>query len=463
MIPKIIHYCWFGKTKLPQEFEDYISRWKLVHPDFDFVLWNENNSPFQYPYLENAISNKKYANASNFVRLYAVYNYGGIYLDVDFEIKKRLDVLCDLNCFFGKEKDEDDNVNINNAIFGAERNHWFIQELLINFCTIFTGDEHANISSPLFTTNQILKYTKIIGDENQLINDIQIFGSEYFYPYNWVKMDKSKITSSTMAVHHYAKTWMVQKNKSYLKEKLRDLVPVSILMRYRYGFYIYNLIKTGIVLDGPFKGIKLKNQYSIGSSLFPKIVGSYEECLHKKLYEFSLFQYDQIYNIGAGEGYYSLGLAKLFNYKGKIISIEGNLKNVEFLKQNIIANRLESKIEVDNSFINENYFQKTDPQKRNFIFCDVEGEEKILFNEQNIKNFKNSDLIIEIHDFIDRDILTYIIQLFEDSHSIEIIEEDKYNLIKNRFILNTPRGYWLNKMTDEGRPEQMRWIILKCY
>ena len=88
MIPKIIHYCWFGGKELPNLAEKCIASWKKQLPDYKIICWSEENFDIDnsVPYLKEAYSKKKFAFVSDYVRLYALYNYGGIYLDTDVEV-----------------------------------------------------------------------------------------------------------------------------------------------------------------------------------------------------------------------------------------------------------------------------------------------------------------------------------------------------------------------------------------
>ena len=87
MIPKIIHYCWFGPNPLPESAKFYINSWKKYLPDYELVLWNEKNFCISsIPYVKEAYESKKFAFVTDYVRLYALYHYGGIYMDTDVEV-----------------------------------------------------------------------------------------------------------------------------------------------------------------------------------------------------------------------------------------------------------------------------------------------------------------------------------------------------------------------------------------
>lgn len=119
MIPKILHYCWFGTKPIPEDYQGYIDGWKKLMPDYEIMLWNEANSPMHLPYLQAALRYKKWANLSNFVRIYALHQHGGIYMDTDMEVLKTLEPFRKCGSFLGFELGEKDNkeIVINNAIF----------------------------------------------------------------------------------------------------------------------------------------------------------------------------------------------------------------------------------------------------------------------------------------------------------------------------------------------------------
>lgn len=104
MIPKIIHYCWFGRGEMPQLAKKCIASWHQYMPDWEFKLWNEDNFDVAaVPYTREAYEAKKYAFVTDYVRLWALYNEGGVYMDTDVEVLKSLDDLLHLSAFTGYE------------------------------------------------------------------------------------------------------------------------------------------------------------------------------------------------------------------------------------------------------------------------------------------------------------------------------------------------------------------------
>ena len=94
MIPKVIHYCWFGHNPLPERYKEWIKSWKRYCPDYEIVEWNESNYDVtKHPYMRAAYDAKKWGFVSDYARLDIIYENGGIYLDTDVELVKNLDEL----------------------------------------------------------------------------------------------------------------------------------------------------------------------------------------------------------------------------------------------------------------------------------------------------------------------------------------------------------------------------------
>lgn len=128
MIPKIIHYCWFGGQPKPEMVLKCIESWKKYCPDWEIIEWNESNFDVsQHPYMKEAYERKKWAFVSDVARLLLVYNYGGIYLDTDVELHESLNELLIERAFFVFESD----VYINTGVgFGCEKEHKSVETML---------------------------------------------------------------------------------------------------------------------------------------------------------------------------------------------------------------------------------------------------------------------------------------------------------------------------------------------
>ncbi|MCC8153387.1 MAG: glycosyl transferase, partial [Tannerellaceae bacterium] len=105
MIPKIIHYCWFGKKEKPGKISKCIESWRRMLPDYQIIEWNEDNFDYEsIEYAKSAYRNGKFAFVSDVARLRALIEYGGIYLDTDVEVLKSFDDLLNYHCVFGMEE-----------------------------------------------------------------------------------------------------------------------------------------------------------------------------------------------------------------------------------------------------------------------------------------------------------------------------------------------------------------------
>lgn len=106
MIPKIIHYCWFGRNPLPKSAIKCIESWKQFFPDYQIKEWNEDNFNVNITlYTREAYEKKKYAFVSDYARYWILYNYGGLYFDTDVEILKSFDSIIEKGPFMGAEKE----------------------------------------------------------------------------------------------------------------------------------------------------------------------------------------------------------------------------------------------------------------------------------------------------------------------------------------------------------------------
>lgn len=208
-IPKIIHYVWVGDKKLTDNNLELIKTWKKHNPEYKIICWNNDNIDLKNRYIRNALLLKNYANVSNLVRMMAVYEHGGIYLDTDIKCLKSFNPLLDQACFFGhciKEKNSD---WVNNAIFGATKKHWFIKNMINNISKLYDRAEAANLSSPRLLTSMLVDLgLSYYSEDIQCIKDISLYPIKYFYPYNWFeKYSKRFIVNDTYTIHYWEKRW----------------------------------------------------------------------------------------------------------------------------------------------------------------------------------------------------------------------------------------------------------------
>ena len=248
-IPKIIHYCWFGRNPLPPEVLQCIESWKKFCPDYEIKCWNEDNFDInQNRFCKQAYEHKKYAFLTDFARLKIIYEEGGIYLDTDVEVIKSFDDLLYNNVFFGAEGTN--HINTGEG-FGAEPKNEIIFENMKIYENIDCFDENGNLiakNCPYYNTlvceNHGFKapFTKV-----QNINGVVIYSNEYFNPYDW-KNDKTNTTENTYSIHHYAGTWMTEDQKKALviNSKLDEIEKkYGKKVRILADYYIWNSKKNG--------------------------------------------------------------------------------------------------------------------------------------------------------------------------------------------------------------------------
>jgi len=217
MIPKIIHYCWFGDKNPSRKERRCINSWKRLMPDYKLIEWNESNFNVNCnPYVFEAYQEKKWAFVSDYIRYWAIYNYGGIYLDTDVLLLKSLNELVEEGPFFGREQTRDGGAIASGLGMAAEKENQLYKKALDMFNTerFILPDKSYN----LMTEPQRLM--KIINSENEdyqdkerkiKINGITIYPAEYLCPMGYDGI--VNITNNTFSIHLYNASWFSSKEK----------------------------------------------------------------------------------------------------------------------------------------------------------------------------------------------------------------------------------------------------------
>lgn len=209
MIPKKIHYCWFGKGPKPKLTEKCIVSWKKYCPDYEIIEWNEDNFKINTnPYTEWCYENKKYAFLSDYIRLAVIEEYGGIYLDTDVELIRSLDNLLRYPAYFGFETNEYVNTGLG---FGAEAHSVIVQQMIKEYEKLLDG-KHGTIGCPHLNTDALLKFGILKNGKNQRNKYGVILSSDYFNPYD-APTGRLNIVKQTYSIHWYAGTWMSKKQR----------------------------------------------------------------------------------------------------------------------------------------------------------------------------------------------------------------------------------------------------------
>jgi mannosyltransferase OCH1-like enzyme len=228
MIPKIIHYCWFGKKPKSVLIEQCINSWKVKLPDYEIVEWNEDNFDVQVNvFVKEAYNNKKWAFVTDYVRAFALYNLGGIYLDTDVEIRHNLDVFLEHDAFTGFEE-----VGFPfTALWGAKKGHNWPKKILDYYdaLEVFTDRTNTRIVSDF-----LINFYKVdpCKDEIQNLQDgICIYPSNYFC----LNIEKN------YAVHHFEGSWLDVNNLNYDSYLLKNYYKNKFLNYFEKGQIIENL------------------------------------------------------------------------------------------------------------------------------------------------------------------------------------------------------------------------------
>ena len=229
MIPKIIHFCWFGNSPKSSEIIEYMNTWKILG-DFDTIEWNDKNVKFdESPYLNNMYSKKKWAFVSDYVRLKALYEYGGLYLDTDVEILKPFDIFLNNEMFLGFIND----CSLGTAIIGAKAKHPIIKEILDLYDEIVWNDDYTFFSLKsrpelkLKNNNDLFTFYFLNSDMEFILNgDIQYLKEVTIYPKTFFEVER--IVGSGYSIHHCLGSWITKGDQNtkgiLLKNAFKSLI-----------------------------------------------------------------------------------------------------------------------------------------------------------------------------------------------------------------------------------------------
>ncbi|MCR4847965.1 MAG: glycosyl transferase [Bacteroidales bacterium] len=209
MIPKIIHYCWFGRGEMPQLAKDCIASWHQSMPDWEYRLWNEENFDIHsVRYVQEAYEVGKYAFVSDYVRLYALEREGGVYLDIDFEVFKPFDDLLGYRAFAGFEGSKHQPVMM--GVCASEPHGAWVREVLDAY-----KDRHFIIDGKPDLTTIVQFVTRIMATNGfqqdgteQDYKDLHVFPVDYFSPR--LTTGEYRRTENTYCEHLGLNSWAPQ-------------------------------------------------------------------------------------------------------------------------------------------------------------------------------------------------------------------------------------------------------------
>ena len=216
MIPKVIHYCWFGGKEKPKSVQKCIASWKRNMPDYKIIEWNEDNFDMDiHPYTRFCFDNKKWAFLSDYARLWVVNNNGGLYFDTDVEALKSFDELLENDAFFGFENKD---YIASGLGFGAVAHHITVEAMLKEYDTFYSGIEEPNfIGCPTLNTKALIPMGLKLNGEKQIVGNALILPADYLNPLE-DSTGRVRKTENTYSIHWYSKSAL--KKKDILRSKI---------------------------------------------------------------------------------------------------------------------------------------------------------------------------------------------------------------------------------------------------
>ena len=237
-IPKKIHYCWFGGAPLPPIATKCIESWKKFFPDYEIIEWNESNLNINInKFAQDAYYEKKFAFFTDVARLYIIYNYGGLYFDIDVEVIKSFDELIDNDVFFGIESEGKINTGLG---FGAVPKHKIIKEMLDDYKNIdFISNKNQlnSVSCPIINSKVLVKNGFSLNNTFEERKRIAIYPSDYMNPKGGYGKEL-QISKNTVSIHHFDGSWL--HNEEIKRAKLLK----KLIKKFgkKYGNILYNSI-----------------------------------------------------------------------------------------------------------------------------------------------------------------------------------------------------------------------------
>lgn len=233
MIPKIIHYCWFGGKPCPSYVKKCMDSWRKKCPDYEIKRWDESNFDVtSHPFIKAAYEEKAWAFVSDYARLKVIYDNGGIYLDTDVELLKNLDFLLVNRCYIGIQQIEHQCAT--GLGFGAIKFSPVVLKMLEQYDKImFDSANVQELICPIFNTKAIQSFGRISLEEITYLGDVTVFPERYFDPIG----RNDLLCADTVSIHHYDASWTsgIQKFKRNIARwigtrniaKIRGLVHIK--------------------------------------------------------------------------------------------------------------------------------------------------------------------------------------------------------------------------------------------
>ena len=236
MIPKIIHFCWFGRNPLPEQAQKCIASWKQYCPDYQIIEWNEDNFDIDSAplYVRQAHAAKKWAFITDYVRLYALTKLGGIYMETDVEVIKPLDPFLQHRAFSGFE----DETQVPTGIMACEKGFPLFLDLMHHYDTAIFPSSESQMQAEtnvVIITNTLSKKGLCRNNTYQEIEGFALYPKDYFCPKSYVD-GKIYLTDNTATIHHFSASWKGKKEAKIITDRWAyfEKLRASKFLRLRY-------------------------------------------------------------------------------------------------------------------------------------------------------------------------------------------------------------------------------------
>ena len=231
MIPKIIHYCWFGKGEMPKKDKECLDSWRKYMPDYEIKCWNEENFDINaYDYAKAAYKAKKWAYVSDCARFVILYNEGGLFLDTDVLALRSFDDLLNNKCFFGIERP---NYHVATGLaIGAEPKNPVIKKILeLYITTEFINPDIVSCAptAPIYATEILKEFGFVKENKLQILDDVTIYPYDFFAPMDYITGLVEK-TENTYSIHLYNFSWAKPNDRKWKTRqyKLNNFFGVNV-------------------------------------------------------------------------------------------------------------------------------------------------------------------------------------------------------------------------------------------
>ena len=242
MIPKKIHYCWFGCNPLPESALKCIASWKKFFPDYEIIEWNEDNFDVNcIPYTQQAYEAKKYAFVSDYARFKILYEHGGLYFDTDVEVIRPMDDIIERGAFLGFEINPNENRQygaVNPGVGMGAKPKMSLYKTILDYyhkLNLILPDGSLNISDAVvnITTRELIKAGMKNEPGIQEVAGITLYPSDWFNPFDDATGRLNK-TDNTRTIHWFSKTWMnISPWRQWLLRYVRRMLGTGVFINFR--------------------------------------------------------------------------------------------------------------------------------------------------------------------------------------------------------------------------------------